>query len=194
MNKILTAAASVGLCCLFVLGGCQVGQSKEADFSNAGEVAKLATFECTYHSVAKIERASDKAWFIDLQNGKQEWFEYDATVDFGIDASKVEVSKPNENGEVTISIPQGQVLAEPNIKADSVSDPLDANGFFASVTDDERKEALTKAQQDTLERACADDTMIAAARNRAKTLLEQYVKNAGESMGKSYSVKWVDAE
>lgn len=139
MNKIRAIAAIIILGCLaFALNGCQ-GQQKDADFSNASEVAKLATFECTYHNVAKIERESDKAWFIDLQNGKQEWFEYDATVDFGIDASKVHIDEPDENGVVAITIPQGQVLTEPNIKADSVSDPLDANGFFASVTDDERK-------------------------------------------------------
>ena len=95
---------------------------------------------------------------------------------------------------MTITIPQAQVLAEPNIKADSMSDSLDANGFFASVTDDERKTALTKAQQDTFERACADDTMIAAARDRAKTLLEQYVKNVGDQLEQTYAVKWVDAE
>ncbi len=195
MNRIFAVVASIVLgCSLFSLGGCQTDQSKEADFSNAGEVAKLATFECTYHSVAKIERESDKAWFIDLQNGKQEWFEYDATVDFGIDASRVDISKPNDDGEVTIAIPQGQVLATPNIKADSMSDPLDANGFFASITDDERKTALTKAQQDTFERACSDDAMIAAARERAKTLLEQYVKNVGENLGRAYRVKLVDAE
>ncbi len=194
MKKTSAIAVIAILGCLaFSLSGCQ-WQQKEADFSNANEVAKLATFECTYHNVAKIERESDKAWFIDLQNGKQEWFEYDATVDFGIDASKVHIDESDENGVVAITIPQGQVLTEPNIKADSVSDPLDANGFFASVTDDERKEALSKAQQDTLDRAHADDTMIASARNRAKTLLEQYVKNIGNSLDESYTVKWIDAE
>lgn len=194
MNKIRAIAAIILLGCLaFSLNGCQ-GQQKDADFSNAGEVAKLATFECTYHNVAKIERESDKAWFIDLQNGKQEWFEYDATVDFGIDASKVHIDEPDENGVVAITIPQGQVLTEPNIKADSISNPLDANGFFASVSDDDRKEAISKAQQDTLDRAHADDTMIASARNRAKTLLEQYVKNIGNSLDESYTVKWIDAE
>ena len=191
MKKTSAIAVIAILGCLaFSLSGCQ-WQQKEADFSNASEVAKLATFEC---NVAKIERESDKAWFIDLQNGKQEWFEYDATVDFGIDASKVHIDEPDENGVVAITIPQGQVLTEPNIKADSVSDPLDANGFFASVTDDERKEALSKAQQDTLDRAHADDTMIASARNRAKTLLEQYVKNIGNSLDESYTVKWIDVE
>ena len=37
---------------LFALGGCQSNQPKEANFSNASDMAKLATFECAYRNVA----------------------------------------------------------------------------------------------------------------------------------------------
>ena len=178
-----------------MLGGCQTEQpKKEADFSNARDIAKLATFECTYHNVAKIEKDSSKFFLFDMPDWKQEWFEYSATVDFGIDASAVEISKPNESGTVTITLPQAQVLGEPNIKAETMSDYIDNNGWFTKVTADERKEALTLAQLETYERACADDTMLAAARDRAKVLLEQYVKNVGANLNEAYTVKWVDAE
>ena len=186
----LTVCLATGL-----LGGCQTEQpKKEADFSNARDIAKLATFECTYHNVAKIEKDSSKFFLFDMPDWKQEWFEYSATVDFGIDASAVEISKPNESGTVTITLPQAQVLGEPNIKAETMSDYIDNNGWFTKVTADERKEALTLAQLETYERACADDTMLAAARDRAKVLLEQYVKNVGANLNEAYTVKWVDAE
>ena len=193
---IRTAAIAFVVClAIGLLGGCQAEQpKKEADFSNARDIAKLATFECTYHNVAKIEKNSSRFLFIDIPDWKQEWFEYSATVDFGIDASAVEISKPDEGGTVTITLPQAQVLGEPNIKAETMSDPIDNNGWFIKVTADERKEALTLAQLETYERACADDTMLAAARDRAKVLLEQYVKNVGANLGEAYTVKWADAE
>ncbi len=50
------------------------------------------------------------------------------------------------------------------------------------------------AKLETYERACVDDTMPAAARDRAKVLLEQYVKNVGANLGETYTVKWADAE
>ncbi len=193
---IRTAAITLAAClAIGLLGGCRAEQpKKEADFSNARDIAKLATFECTYHNVARIEKDSSKFFFIEMPDWKQEWFEYSATVDFGIDASVVEISKPNESGTVTITLPQAQVLGEPNIKAETMSERLDHNGWFAKVTDTERKEALTLAQLETYERACADDTMLAAARDRAKVLLEQYVKNVGANLGETYTVKWADAE
>lgn len=36
--------------------------------------------------------------------------------------------------------------------------------------------------------------MIAAARDSAKTLLEAYVKNVGNTIDEDYRVKWVDVE
>lgn len=178
---------------LATLCACAANEPKEPDFSNAQNIAKLATFECTYHNVAKIERDSDRWLVFDLPNWKREWFEYSATVDFGINADLVQISNPDENGAVTVAIPQAQVLGTPNIKAETMSDPIDDTGWFAKVTDEERKEALSLAQQETLDRACADDTMLAAARDRAKVLLEQYVRNVGANLGQEYHVTWVDA-
>lgn len=192
-SAVCLALAAVCLA-LAMLCGCTADEPKEPDFSNAQNIAKLATFECTYHNVAKIEKDSDKWLIFDLPNWKREWFEYSATVSFGINADLVQISSIDENGNVTIAIPQAQVLGTPNIKAETMSDPIDDTGWFTEVTDEERKEALSLAQQETLERACADDTMLAAARDRAKVLLEQYVKNVGASLGEDYHVTWVDTE
>lgn len=193
MNKIRCGALAVLLgCMLFSLSGCEPERTKTADFSNAQEVASLATFECTYHNVVRIERDPDWPFFD--WGRKQEWFEYNVVVSFGIDASKVAISAPNKNGEVTISIPKGQVLKDPKISSESMSDPVDDNGPMTEVTDEERKKALSKAQQETLERACSDDSMIAAARDSAKTLLEAYVKDVGKTIGEDYKVNWIDVE
>ena len=115
-------------------------------------------------------------------------------MNFGIDASLVDISSPDSDGNVVVTIPRAEVLTEPNVKAETMSDPISNNGWRGQVTDEERKEALKLAQQETFERAQSDDAMLAAARERAKVLLEQYVKNVGDGIGKTYNVKFVDAE
>lgn len=184
-------AALAAVCCVLgLLTGCQA--QADSDFSGAREVAQLATYECTYHSVARIERGAD----VPILNigKKQEWFEYDATVEYGIDASKVAVGKPDESGNVTVSIPQAQVLGAPNIDADSISNPVDANGLLTNVSNVERRAALSQAQKETEEKARNDDAMLASARKRAKTLLEEYVVNVGKVLGEKYTVTWQDVD
>ena len=39
-----------------------------------------------------------------------------------------------------------------------------------------------------------DNEMLIRAKERAKTLLEEYIKNVGESIGEDYTVEWKDAE
>ena len=36
--------------------------------------------------------------------------------------------------------------------------------------------------------------LLAKAKTRAKTLLEEYVKNVGEGIGENYTVEWKDVE
>ena len=57
-----------------------------------------------------------------------------------------------------------------------------------------KNQALQDAQNNLLETAKNDTTSKAQATERAKSLLEQYVKNTGEAIGKSYTVKWAQAE
>ena len=44
------------------------------------------------------------------------------------------------------------------------------------------------------EKAEKDNETLMRAKERAKTLLEEYIKNIGESIGEEYTVEWKDAE
>ena len=44
------------------------------------------------------------------------------------------------------------------------------------------------------EKAEKDKEMLIRAKERAKTLLEEYIKNVGESIGEEYTVEWEDAK
>lgn len=197
MNKIANAVClGLSAClCAGAIGGCQAS-GKPFDPSNVRDIARLSTLECTYHNVAKIERAADAFFIPNFFNvgQKRGWFEYDATLEVGIDASKVSISEPDESGNVVVTVPKAEILTRPDINEDTMTDVLTDNGWMTDITDDERKEALNNTQQKVREKAESDEALKLQANERAKTLLEQYVKNAGKALGETYTVTFQDAE
>ena len=112
---------------------------------------------------------------------------------YGIDINKVTVSEPDKDNVVKITIPEAQVLSA-NIDEDSISTPLTDKGFLTSISTEEKVETLNKTQSDMKGKAEKDNEMLIRAKERAKTLLEEYIKNVGESIGEDYTVEWKDAE
>ena len=94
---------------------------------------------------------------------------------------------------MTITIPDAQVLSV-DVDEDSISTPLTDKGFLTSISTEEKVETLNKAQSDMEEKAEKDNETLMRAKERAKTLLEEYIKNIGESIGEEYTVEWKDAE
>ena len=120
------------------------------------------------------------------------WFEYSGIVEVGIDASRVEVSQPDAQNVVTISLPQAEILSV-NLDEATISDPVVETGLFTPLKTEEKTEALGEAQEGMREEAEKDDNLKFQARQRAKEMLESYVKNVGELVGEDYDVRWVDA-
>ena len=159
-------------------------KTQDPDFSDVKEVAKLSTLECYYHNVVKYHRDADGIIFgLGNIGEKNMWFEYDGIVQMGLDIEKVSISSPDPNGVVTITMPEIEILGHPDIDTNSMTDPIE-----------DKNQALRDAQNNLLETAKNDTTSKAQATERAKSLLEQYVKNTGEAIGKSYTVKWAQAE
>ena len=59
---------------------------------------------------------------------------------------------------------------------------------------EEETETLSGAQADMEAMAKENTELLAKAKTRAKTLLEEYVKNVGEGIGENYTVEWKDVE
>lgn len=194
--KLLSKMTCVGVCAcigLFGLSGC-TAKADEPDFSGVKEIAELASLECYYHNVVKYHRDAD-GFLFGLGNigEKNMWFEYDGIVEMGMDVSQVSVSNPDVNGVVTVTIPEIEILGHPDIDTGSMTTPIESNGWFTSMTSEEKTQALSDAQSNLLETAEGDEKAKLQARERAKSLLEQYVKNAGEAIGKAYTVQWAEA-
>ena len=61
----------------------------------------------------------------------------------------------------------------------------------AKVEAEHQTEAFKEAQAKMQEEASKDTVLLANAQQRAQKLLEDYVNNIGDCVGKNYSIKWV---
>lgn len=176
---------------------CLTGCGKEtqtADFSGVTSVCELATLKCYYHNVAKAETEASGIFAKWLKTGyKKIWTEYSGIIEYGIDISQVTVSEPDKNGVVTVTMPDAQVL-NVDVDEDSLGTPLTDTGFLTSVTTEEKTTTLAGAQEAMAQQAKENTEMLSQAKARAKTLIEEYIKNVGESIGEEYTVEWKDAE
>ena len=176
---------------------CLTGCGKEtqtADFSGVTSVCELATLKCYYHNVAKAETEASGIFAKWLKTGyKKIWTEYSGIIEYGIDISQVTVSEPDKNGVVTVTMPDAQVL-NGDVDEDSLGTPLTDTGFLTSVTTEEKTTTLAGAQEAMEQQAKENTEMLSQAKARAKTLIEEYIKNVGESIGEEYTVEWKDAE
>ena len=176
---------------------CLTGCGKEtqtADFSGVTSVCDLATLKCYYHNVAKAETEASGIFAKWLKTGyKKIWTEYSGIIEYGIDISQVTVSEPDKNGVVTVTMPDAQVL-NVDVDEDSLGTPLTDTGFLTSVTTEEKTTTLAGAQEAMEQQAKENTEMLSQAKARAKTLIEEYIKNVGESIGGEYTVEWKDAE
>ena len=178
----------------FVLCGCGKESKAEIELSKAQRIAELATLKAYYHDVIKVEKDKSGAIFGLGDIGyKKMWVEYTGIVSMAVDVSKIIISQPDENGVVTVKMPKEVIVGEADIDEESISEPLIDKGWFTKITTEERKAALIDSQSKMLEKAKADKSMQNQARERAKLLLEEYIKNVGTALGKEYTVKWEDA-
>lgn len=192
-KKAVIPLALAGALAIAGLAGCGA-QGDAKDFSGYKQVAELATIDCTYHNVAEIINDGANMLFGINETYKKAWFEYDGKVQLGIDAAKVKIDGPDANNVVTITVPKAQVLGTPEADESSFSDVYSETGFLASITAVDQTEAYATAQEEMKKSAEENDVILEHARERAKTLLSQYVSGIGERQGIKYEIKYLDAE
>ena len=160
----------------------------EPQIAQVKAICELAVMDCYYHNVAKFteEDAQGILWF---KKDKHFWIEYSGIVTLGIDVSLVNVEIADT--QVTITLPDAKVLS---CKVDSASLTEDSFIVDKSSADIEASDEVTafKAAQDRLEETVSNDkALLASARQSAQNLLEEYVTNIGNLVGREYSIKWI---
>lgn len=188
MKKILSIVLMAVMC--FMCMSCEkkeVNDVAEPKVSQMKAICELSVMDCYYHNVAKYFE-EDASGALLWKKDKEFWIEYSGIVRIGIDASQVQIQVEDNNVEITM--PKAKVM---NCKVDP--DSLSSDSFIvasdsAKVEADDQKKAFEEAQKNMEEEASSDSALLAMAQQRAQNLLEEYVKNVGNVVGKQYTITW----
>ena len=160
----------------------------EPQVSEMKSICELATMECYYHNVARYKE-EDAEGILFWKKDKHFWIEYAGVVTIGIDASLIELEVKDE--QVTITIPPARVLG---CKVDE--NTLSEESFIidkkSADIDAQDQTAAFQAAQSNMEKSASEDAaLLSNAQKRAQKLLEDYVNNIGNIIGKQYKIKWI---
>lgn len=159
----------------------------EPQISQMRSICELAVMECYYHNVAKYQE-EDAAGFLLWKKDKHFWIEYSGVVELGIDASRLSMEVSGD--EVTITIPAAKVLS---CTVDSTS--LTADSFIvdkrsANIDAEDEQIAFAEAQHNMEMSAASNRVLLGNAQQRVQVLLQSYVENIGQAIGKEYTIRW----
>lgn len=189
MRKIGYILAGILLISAVGCGKKEEAPQEELKESQLQSVCELATLETYYHNTVRMDDDKQVLWW---NTKTQLWIEYSGIVKVGVDFS--EVSMKVEDDVVQITIPEAKVM---DYKVDETSLTEDSylvgkSGLFApEISAEDQSEAFAKAEEKMKETAENDKSLLLQARQRAETLLEEYVRNIGELQGKDYKVEFV---
>ena len=170
---------------IFGLCACKRQGSNNLREEDIRAICELATLECYYNNVAKINKEANNIF----QKDRKLWIEYEGKVTLGIKMSDVDI---NINGTtVHITLPKAEILSKDYaVYEDSYIASNDGWLFKNEITADEQTEAV-KVAQGEMEKAINDNkALYTKAENRAKELIENYIKQIGEATGKEYTIAW----
>lgn len=190
MKKILMKTMLIMGACFSITACAKKSEPKEIapQISQMKSICELATMKCYYHNVAKYIKDNASGHLL-WKKDRKFWVEYSGTVTIGIDTSLVDIKVDGE--EVTITIPSAKVLGC-KVNADTLNeDSFIVAADSAEVEAEHQTEAFKEAQTKMQEEASSDTVLLANAQQRAQKLLEDYVNNIGNSVGKTYSIKWI---
>lgn len=179
---------SIGILLLVLvitLAGCRA-PVKDSGFPQLRTICELASLKGYYHNVA--EKVDDGIIF--GIGFKKIWLEYGGIVKIGVDASKVSITKPDANGLVKVTIPEAEILGI-DFDENSIKEYAESNlpGGFSTA---EKLKTLALAQDDMLQSAGANRSLLMQGQERAKKVIQQYIEKVGEAIGKEYTVEWVN--
>lgn len=161
------------------------------DTARMKSICELAVMECYYHNVAKYkeENATGMLWW---EKDRHFWMEYAGVVTIGVDTSLMNIEVKDEN--VTITIPPAKVLGCKVDETTLTEDSFIVAQNSAKVEAEHQTEAFKSAKDKLESEAKSNFTLLAAAQQRVQKLLEDYVTNIGNSVGKTYKIKWIYLE
>ena len=190
MKKYLSVILIIMMCFSSVSCAKEI-KNISPETSQMKSICELSVMKCYYHNVAKYkeENATGMLWW---EKDRHFWMEYAGVVTIGIDATQLSIEVEDEN--VTITIPPAKVLGCKVDETTLTEDSFIVAKNSAKVEAEHQTEAFKSAKDKLESEAKSNFTLLAAAQQRVQKLLEDYVTNIGNSVGKTYKIKWIYLE
>lgn len=178
---------------LNLLVGCS--QQKEVtppmpEITQVRSICNLATLECYYHNVAKIEKEAGTGILHIGEVDRKLWIEYTGYVTVGIDVSKVTMTIEGE--KVKVFIPKATVL-DVGVHQDEERNTYESQDSIINanpITAEEQSEAMGKAEQTMRQMASQNKALLMASQNRAQQLIGNYITQLGRIANVEYEIEW----
>lgn len=187
--KKLKLLVVISLIFCFILSGCKENNCaivKEPDITQIRSICNLATLECYYHNVAKSQKAADSIF----EKDREFWIEYTGIAKIGIDMSDVNMVIKGNN--ITITLPNAELLDIDIYEINEKSYIKSADGWIKKnkITAEDQTEAINLAQTKMANSVKSNKMLLLNAQDRAKELIENYIKKLGEASNIEYQIKW----
>lgn len=173
---------------MICLSACGKNNNTELNVEDIHAICELATIKCYYNNVAQIDKKKDNIF----QRDRKMWIEYEGEAVIGIDMSKLEIKVGSD--EVNITMPKAEILSIGPIREtlNEKSYFVSADGFLVKnkITTEEQEKAITKGQTEMENSIKENSSLFTKAEDKAKELIENYITNLSDVMGKEYQINW----
>lgn len=186
------------LAMIMLLSLCACSQQSEQikkapDINQIKNICKLATLESYYHNVAKSIKDAGTGVSHFGEKQRKFWIQYTGVAKIGVDMSQVKMDVDDSN--ITITIPKAHL-----IDVNVVSATLNEESYIISpdglnpnkITAEDQTTAIEKAQEEMKRFVENNSTLMSAAQERAKELIEAYIIQLGTEAGVEYNITWVE--
>ena len=83
------------------------------------------------------------------------------------------------------------MITSVSVDTDSMTKSISDAGVFTKITMEDKNQAFVQGQQEMEQEAKNDKSISNRAKDNAQKLIEQYIINVGNQIGKQYKVKWL---
>ncbi len=186
----------IGVMVLSSLSGCSKPEPVkiEPSLEQIQSICNLATEECYYNNVAKSDKTKGTGITHIGEKDRKFWIEYTGIAKLGVEMSEVKMEVSGD--KIKMTLPKAKVL-DLTIDHETLNEDsfiVSEDGWFNKnkITAEEQKQAIQNAQAEMQKTVEENSALLLTARNRAKTLIENYLNQLGEAAGVAYQITWVE--
>lgn len=191
MKRILMIVIAYAMVISLLVSCSKNTVDKVPDIEQVKSICELATLECYYNNVAKMTVEAGKGITHWGEKDRELWIEYEGFAKVGVELSKVSI-KIDEN-KVKIFMPKSKVLETGVFEINSDSYYISEDGWFNKnkIDTEKQQEAVEKAQSKMEKSIKNNSVLFEQADKKAKSLIENYIKEIGKISNIEYEIEWI---